>query len=464
MIKNHELLHEAKGATEDSHVTIRPLNLVDTLSAVTLDEHGIQFLCSIGEPSTSGMHAASAKALRKICQRTFTLWVDLLPGRNHARVSLKGHPEFSSSKIRSHLIAVVAMYFECAARRILFRANRGSLHLVAGFKVADRDSFLPPTDRKVAKTEDEFFQGVSYHYFTILMSMWLSGLAPHIRHVANLQPLLDSKLHHHLLSLFHLSLHLRTAKRRLAARRLTEGVLVLLTHHYGKLSELEGTAIGGPFSSIRLGELEALSKRTPRAVELYGRKRVESVFEQQLALVLQSLGYIVVSTRRAESTVDLVCISPRPDDTTILVEAKTSRKAYGLPTRDQRALRDYIRDVRLSLKTLPPLRLVLIVGPSASRTLESKLVSLEVEGSVPVRFLTARQLANLRRMLPGPLDPRSFLSKICSATRVLNDKTILTIVAEAEKERKAHTAYVETLLGGARGRNAVLAPLSRQEG
>lgn len=46
----------------------------------------------------------------------------------------------------------------------------------------------------------------------------------------------------------------------------------------------------GPFSSIRLTELAPLANRDARMSKKYGNKRIEKVFEQQLALIVQSFG------------------------------------------------------------------------------------------------------------------------------------------------------------------------------
>jgi hypothetical protein len=168
----------------------------------------------------------------------------------------------------------------------------------------------------------------------------------------------------------------------------------------------------GAFSSLRLPELQLLATRASVIKARYGDRKVEKVFEQQLALLVQSFGFYVVSTRTGESTVDLVCISADPAAPfTFLLEAKSSARPYTLPSDDRRALLHYIEDVQANLTTSPPLAFVLIVGGAPQRNLGEKLHNLEVSAKVPVRFCTAQDLASLRENLIGPT-PAGVLKKI----------------------------------------------------
>ena len=160
----------------------------------------------------------------------------------------------------------------------------------------------------------------------------------------------------------------------------------------------------GAFSAIRLRELDLLARRDNAMIRKYGTKQVEKIFEQQLALIAQSLGLHVVPTRSGQRTVDLICISADPAvRLSFLLEAKTTQRPYNLPRDDARALIEYVNDVRRALTTLPPLQFVLIVGPTASSTLEGKLQRLEIEVGLPVRFCTAADIAQLRELITGPL-------------------------------------------------------------
>jgi hypothetical protein len=212
----------------------------------------------------------------------------------------------------------------------------------------------------------------------------------------------------------------------------------------------------GPFSAIRLPELSLLARRDPTTIRKYGHKQVEVLFEQQLSLILQSFGFIVVRTRRGDRTVDLVCISGDPrQQMTILVEAKTTRGAYSLPTDDERALLEYVRDVRENLTTMPALAFVLIVAPAASSKIESKLASIESKAGVPVRLITASDVAQLRESLAGPLMLGPFRSMLLtSATKLLSN--LPTLQREAQQDiNKAHEMLVRACLPGARSSEPV---------
>jgi hypothetical protein len=203
----------------------------------------------------------------------------------------------------------------------------------------------------------------------------------------------------------------------------------------------------GPFSSIRLSELAPLAVRDSRMTKKYGSKRIEKVFEQQLALIVQSFGLYVVSTRMGQRTVDLVCISADPTaHLTFLIEAKTSRRPYALPRDDARALLEYIRDVRNGLTTLPPLHFVLMLGPSPSATLEKKLQGLEAEAGLPIRYCSAQEFAQLREVVTGPLPLNDFADHLLLASRVVPAGFAQTMRSRVDELRNSHEALVRTML------------------
>jgi hypothetical protein len=208
----------------------------------------------------------------------------------------------------------------------------------------------------------------------------------------------------------------------------------------------------GPFSSsIRLTELAPLANRDARMSKKYGSKRIEKVFEQQLALIVQSFGLYVVPTRTGQRTVDLICISADPTARfTFLLEAKTSARPYTLPRDDARALLEYIREVRGGLTTLPPLRFVLMVGPSPSATLEKKLQGLEAEAGLPIRYCSADELAHLREVVAGPLPLNDFADHLLLASRVVPVGFAQTMRSRVDELRSSHEALVRTMLGPVR--------------
>jgi hypothetical protein len=203
----------------------------------------------------------------------------------------------------------------------------------------------------------------------------------------------------------------------------------------------------GPFSAIRLPELSLLANRSDIICTRYGSAKVARIFEKQLALIAQSFGLYVVSTRVGLNTVDLVCISGQPDERiTFIIEAKTSKRSYYLPKKDARALKEYVSDLRSSLSSLPPLSFVLILGPDPSSTLQSKLQNLEATITVPIRYMTAQQFANLRENIPGPLPLRIFRQLILSNRHVLPDEIVDSVVHAYKLEQEAHSSFLESMI------------------
>jgi hypothetical protein len=203
----------------------------------------------------------------------------------------------------------------------------------------------------------------------------------------------------------------------------------------------------GAFSSIRLPELDLLARRDKRMMKKYGNKQVEKIFEQQLALIVQSLGLYVISTRAGERTVDLICISADPTvRLTFLLEAKTTQRPYNLPRDDARALIEYVQEIRRALTTLPPLEFVLIVGPVASSTLAAKLQRLEVELGLPVRFCSAEDIAQLRELIAGPLPLNDMAERVRMGPWVLPSTFVEDIHKRHQQLRDSHEAFVKAML------------------
>ena len=195
-------------------------------------------------------------------------------------------------------------------------------------------------------------------------------------------------------------------------------------------------------------ELGSLARRDASVVKRYGESEVEVRFEQQLSFLMQSFGFIVVTTQRAQRRVDLICIAQGAsgDSFTFLVEAKTTGASYSLPTRDARAITEYVSSVRQALKTLPRLRLVLLVSGSPTKTIDDKLGLLEAECGVAVRYCDVVLLQRLRRLIPGPLDYTKFIKILISAGRVLGGPEIKQLIESDRAVRVTHSQFVRDLL------------------
>jgi hypothetical protein len=208
-----------------------------------------------------------------------------------------------------------------------------------------------------------------------------------------------------------------------------------------------GRPLVGPFASMKPGELQLLAERDRGQIERYGEKRVERRFEDQLTLLVQSLGFVVVRARPGERKVDLLCISGGGGEPyTFLLEAKTSGRGYGFPSKDERALAEYVRTVRRTLDTLPTLKFVLLVGPSAARGLEAKLRRVEAENAVPIRFLAAEELVQLREGLPGPVRAGAFQEAVLGGPPIMSAETIEGLVAGERVIEGRHADLVRAML------------------
>lgn len=203
----------------------------------------------------------------------------------------------------------------------------------------------------------------------------------------------------------------------------------------------------GPFSLLKLPELQLLAAQDISMQGRYGSKRVESIFELQLAMLMQSFGFYVVKTRTGERTVDLVCVSGDPTVSfTLMIEAKTSKTPYTLPVKDERALAEYISTIKDGLTTMPRLGLVLVVGSAASKSLGARLRRIEASSGVPVRFCRAQELATLRESILGPLPLSVFRKELLDAPSVVSGKCIDAIVSSVNARAAAHEALVRTFL------------------
>ena len=212
----------------------------------------------------------------------------------------------------------------------------------------------------------------------------------------------------------------------------------------------------GPFSWLRPAELSLLARRDDSVAAKYGKKHIERVFEQQLALIFQSLGFHVISTRAGQSMVDLVCVSPDPATrVSFLIEAKTSGRRYALPTRDARALKEYVEDVKAALRTFPPLGFILIVGDEPARTLPAKLTGLEASIGVPVRFCRAQQIADLRELIPGPVPVATFCNQIMTSPNILAADFVNRVAQDYQAVQNAHAAFAGQLLALHQGKTPV---------
>ncbi|WP_156769341.1 hypothetical protein [Nocardia sp. 852002-20019_SCH5090214] len=203
----------------------------------------------------------------------------------------------------------------------------------------------------------------------------------------------------------------------------------------------------GPLATSN--ELGDLARRASHMIERYGEKDIEDRFEKQLAVLFQSFGFVVAETVRGQRRVDLICIAPADggESYTILVEAKTTTAPYSLPTKDSRALLEYVETCRSRLNTLAALKFVLIVGQKPAQTVEHKIRSLESEAGITIRYCDANLLSLLRSSFNGPLNPGRFRKAIMeSKSPILSRDTIRSIADDYNSSTETHRDFIRRML------------------
>ncbi len=353
--------------------------------------------------------------------------------------------------LRGRLLLSVAGYFDFLVARFLAEPTRDSWPFPRGLRIAAFRQFIPEKTSIDQNIRLYRFRVFACDYFFSLFGLCFTSL---LRGPSILKPLsanFEAFAHKSISDLFMAFSQVIGDYEKIAANRLTVSVLDFAKRVYSDAPNLDSVHRFGPFSMIRLDELVPLAKRDASVQRRYGAKNVERVFENQLALVMQSFGLYVVSTRIGRSTVDLVCISSNADErVTFLIEAKTTKKPYTLPLKDSRALKDYVSDVRRSLTSLPALSYVLIVASDPSKTIRPKLAKLEANAAVPVRFVRARQIAELRERIVGPLPLKVFSANVLMRDAILDDTFVDAVVQSYEAEQQAHKTFVDAMLS-ARG-------------
>ncbi|MBL7489069.1 hypothetical protein I6A60_40875 [Frankia sp. AgB1.9] len=193
------------------------------------------------------------------------------------------------------------------------------------------------------------------------------------------------------------------------------------------------------FAQIGLRDLPDLAARTDYAIDMYGDEHLPQLFEQGLAQLWATLGTSIVESERGSGDADTAATFSllRTEEYSFLVAAKSTHRRYSFPTKDRRALTEYVRGVRHELPEHEP-RFVLICGPTPTGTLTLKLELFSAELQVPVRYCTATVLASLRDEISGTIDPELLLETVRLPGAILTDEKIQELIKAIRLDQIDH--------------------------
>jgi hypothetical protein len=345
-------------------------------------------------------------------------------------------PEHAASRC----LFVLASYHDYTWRRSV---ASGSKALPFGFQLDNIKGLLGPPD---SCTEGELrWRTLLSAYLLCAMSTYFFGSFQSCGVPAPLCAAFENLAHESLVDLVRHTSGNPSGRRGTASRLASTCTVALSEIYKERAASGDRQYRPGIYSALRLHELSPLAARDPVLLKRDGAKRAEKAFERQLALLFQSLGFYVVESRVGERTVDLICLSEVCRGT-FLVEAKSSRDPYRLPTADQRALREYVTEVQRTLTTLPALDFVLVVGHGGHSTLSDRVRQTEADLRVPLRFIAAPDLVSLREGLPGPVDYSLLRAELLRAAPVLDAAFAGTLSKAIASKHHAHQQFVAALL------------------
>jgi hypothetical protein len=423
---------------------------LQALANLTMSAHDVATMLDSG-PAALISQTESDRFELPALQNLFSLWKRLVLGREQVPLPTyqyecaQGHLHtIEGPDVRGRLLLTITGHFDYILHKYLI-SESPTLSKIFVFKTIDQFS----ADPTVAESPRE-------SCFRVFSALYLGAIGM-LNVVAMLRrshirlPHLDAVeqlVHEQLCGLLKVSHSVIGNGERAAAQLLTVGALEYAKQVYSRPDPIVNSDhCFGVFSLLRPAELALLARRDSTMISKYGQKAVEKVLERQLSLLMQSLGLVVVTTRLYQKTVDLICIGSNTDARiTFLLEAKSTKGRYSLPAKDARALNDYVKDTLRSLGTLPPLAFVLIVGGRPSRTLRGKLAKLEVTAGVPVRYMTAQQLADIRERMVGPLPLGLFASVLLAGSHITADSLITKVIESYNLEQRAHSEFVEALM------------------
>lgn len=414
---------------------------------IALDEAGVKFLIALPEPQKSLLAKADSKKLLEVCKSFRKLWGELIIDQILIpHIEITDVPENmkipeTKEEIWDSLFLTVAIYYNYAFRRYV-EVEKGEKDLPAGISLRSIEKFI---QGDVDKDEDIFhLRTMSFEYFSCMMVLYILPSMKGSSMPVGVISVFESQYHQRIFR-FYKYINALSGMKKKVGMALFGSVLGMAKRVFVEMP-YDKEYMPGAFSAIKTSELSLIASRNEVVIKRYGSKSIEKIFESQLALIMQSFGMYVVSTRMGVSTVDLLCISSFPEKQyTFLIEAKTTNKPYSLPRKDFRALKEYVEDVRRNLQTLPQLKFVVLVAHEPSKNLPNKLREFQTETGVPIRFIHAKQVSGLREKLVGLLPPDIFADKILSSPFVLDKGFVEEIVKSHITLQKAHSDFVEAI-------------------
>lgn len=426
---------------------------ISELANLSLSPKNIPNLLSLSPPEKTGLTSASPDELSLVCQAFHAMWMDLLvhiPSVAKLKEELPDDDPVSkldTAEFENILLHHIANYYDFCFYRLV--VEQGHDDLPHGINFSDLETLFPSEGIDACRDKNNMVNRmISAEYFQALIALYFYDLLSKIPHLRGASPLRVFQSHlHNSLMILHRHEHSFGNKYRSTMISRWMSHLLLFTAKTYRFDRSHDPIPIGPFSSILLDELVPLARRDESAKSTFGPNHVSRAFEQQVALIMQTFGFYVATNQTGVKVVDLICISSHPNDrTTFLVEAKTSKHNYSLPSSDRRAIEEYVADAREILATIPPISLLLIVGPQPSQTLDTKLEQLENSINLPVRYVPAQTLALLRQRVPGPLPAQFLRNKLLEGPRVVDSGFVDRIAESYQMKAKAHTQLVESLL------------------
>lgn len=355
----------------------------------------------------------------------------------------------SDETVKDRTLLNLGLYYDFAVRRLL-TLNRQTSDLRAIAGIHDNTFFVlaghkHPED---ATIEERWAFDFTFSYF---MGLRTSSLLAEIRKIDKLpeEPFqtIEYMPQRAIKAMVELMAQAPSRSNYLLAFQLLKTSVQYLDEIYlEKWNKAKTAHKTGIFSRMRLNELSLIAKRDFSMAEKYGVHHLEKLFESQISLIFQSFGYYVTSAQIGERIVDLICISATFDaKKSFWIDAKSSSDPYSLPTKDERAIIDYVNNFRSqsSFSIVPPLEFILIIGGEPSRTLSQKLQNLETRIKIPIRFCTASDIAQLREKILGPI-PFLVLEKyVVKAPSIMPENWCNEIVNWIESKNKRYASFVK---------------------